>query len=429
MSGNRIAAIPSVRIARNPLLTADFALLMLAQASFGYAYSGFFLLPKFLVATLGAGPGEVGLAMAVYGVTAIVSMPAMGVAVDRFGRRDFLTAGALAMALACVGFVAVREMGGVLYALRALQGLGFAMAFVAGITLAVDGAPPERLGQSIALVGLATLSMNAVGPAVMEHVADRAGWPWGFVVAAGAALGAAVLSRFVRDDGRVPPPTGPGPGLWEILRDPAQLRIAVVVMLAGTGFGAMITFHQPFALSLGMRHVRGFFVAYAAAAIVVRVGFGALIDGIGWRRVSLAALVLYGVVVAAMASLGTLGAAGLALLGAGLGIAHGLFYPSLNALAVAGCGRDERGKVMAIFQAAFTIGFAGGNYPLGILAERAGYPAVFIAAGLCAFLGLGVLFASPEGRRDAQEPVAPGAAVGACNARRAARRASSGGCE
>jgi predicted MFS family arabinose efflux permease len=115
----------------------------------------------------------------------------------------------------------------------------------------------------------------------------------------------------------------------------------------------------------------------------------------GWQRVSVASLVLYGCVVTATARLDALGGWSLALVGGGLGIAHGLFYPSLNALAVAGCGRDERGKVMAIFQAAFTIGFAGGSYPLGILAEHAGYPAVFLAGGLCAFTGVAVLLGSP----------------------------------
>jgi predicted MFS family arabinose efflux permease len=237
--------------------------------------------------------------------------------------------------------------------------------------------------------------MNAVGPAMMEHIADRAGWPWGFAAASAAALCGGILSRWVRDC-TAGARRRAVPGLWEVVRDPAQLRIAIVVTLAGIAFGAMITFHQPFALSLGATHVRSFFVAYAAAAVVVRVGFGRLIDRDGWRRVSLASLALYGCVVTAMARLAGLGAGCLALFGGGLGVAHGLFYPSLNALAVAGRGRDERGKVMAIFQAAFTIGFAGGSYPLGILAERMGYPAVFVAAGLCAFAGLAVLLLARE---------------------------------
>ena len=388
--------------ARAPLFTWDFATLMAAQASFGYAFSSFFLLPKFLVSELAAGPVEIGLAMAAYGLSALVFIPAMGAVVDRFGRRDFLTTGAITMAAASIGFVAVDSVGPLLYALRALQGLAFAMAFVAGVTIAVDQAPTERLGQAIGLIGLAMLSMNAIAPAALELMAEQVGWSLGFATAAGAALLCGVLSRFVRDDSaptRASVDADTIPTLWQIASEPSQVRIAVVVALAGSAFGAMITFHQPFALELGMVHVRSFFVAYAGAAITVRLGLGWVVDLAGRRRVSVAALALYASVVSSMAWLqaGTLPAFGLAF-----GVAHGLFYPALNAVAVEGRGPHERGKVMALFQAAFSIGFAGAAFPLGLLAERAGYPAVFLAAGLSAFAGLAVLATSPDGRSPRQ---------------------------
>ena len=37
------------------------------------------------------------------------------------------------------------------------------------------------------------------------------------------------------------------------------------------------------------------------------------------------------------------------------GLAHGLFYPAFNALAIEGAGAHERGKVMAIFNGAFNV--------------------------------------------------------------------------
>lgn len=414
--------LPSGAGGRDPvpraLFTRAFAALMIVQASFGYCFSSFLLLPKFLLTELGARPAEIGLAMAVYGATAVVCIPVMGAVVDRFGRRDFLTAGAICMAAASAGFIGVRDVGPLLYGLRAFQGVAFSMAFVAGVTLAVDQAPAERLGQAIALIGLAMLSMNAIAPAILEVVVERLGWAWGFATAAGAALACGALSRRLRDPGVGPPPDGVRPTLWDVLTHPAQIRIATVVALTGAAFGAMITFHQPFALALGIEQVRGFFMAYAAAAIVVRVGFGRFIDRGGRRRISVASLVVYGCVASAMARLTP---ALLAPLGVGLGIAHGLFYPSLNAIAVADRSEHERGKVMALFQAAFSVGFAGGTYPLGLLAERAGYPAVFVVAGGCAFLALGVLLISPDGRAASAAPQLP--------ARRAASRSSIGGWE
>lgn len=89
-----------------------------------------------------------------------------------------------------------------------------------------------------------------------------------------------------------------------------------------------------------------------------------------------------------------IGIFGLTLLGAGFGAAHGLFYPSTNALAVEGAGEHERGKVMALFQGSFNAGFASGTLALGFLADAAGYPAVFVAAGGFTLLAL-VALAAP----------------------------------
>ncbi len=378
------------------LLTPGFVRLLVAQGCFGYAFSSYFLLPKFLVTELHAGPAEIGHVTALYGLFVVIFLPAMGVVVDRFGRRDFLTAGAIVMAIASLAFVAVDRIGPLLFALRAVQGIAFAMAFVAGATLAVDEAPPERLGQAIGIFGLTFLVMNAIAPAASEEIALRVGWPATFVVAAVFALISAGLSRRLQDRRSVAAPGGAGAGLFEMVMRPRQLRVTGVISLVGLALGAMFTFHQPFALELGMTHVRSFFVAYALAAVVVRVGFGHLIDRAGRRRVVIATLSLYVVAVAGMSALEP---GWLALFGAGLGLSHGLFYPAYNALALEGMAAHERGKTMGLFQAGFNVGSAGGALALGELAERAGYPAVFWVAGGCVLLALVLVIVSPEGRR------------------------------
>jgi fucose permease len=89
---------------------------------------------------------------------------------------------------------------------------------------------------------------------------------------------------------------------------------------------------------------------------------------------------------------------GLVAVGGLLGLAHGFFYPSLNALAIEGASEHDRGKVMALFQAWFTAGGAVGTFVLGALAHAEGYPLVFLTVGLATFLALGFLIVSPEGR-------------------------------
>jgi MFS family permease len=89
------------------------------------------------------------------------------------------------------------------------------------------------------------------------------------------------------------------------------------------------------------------------------------------------------------------GVTGLALLGMGLGVAHGFFYPALNSLAIGGTPSEERGKVMALFQGAFNVGFSGAALGFGWLADAIGYPPVFVVGSLCALVALGLLVLTP----------------------------------
>jgi len=378
-----------------PLLSGNFLTLLVTQASFGYAYSSFLMLPKFLVTVLGAGPVEVGRVMAVYSVATIACIPFMGVSVDRFGRRIFMTGGALLMAVAAAAHVAVGAIGPLIYALRALQGCAFAMAFVGGATLTVDEAPPERLGQAIALFGLAMLAMNGVAAASVEAIVAVSGWSGAFLAAASSALVSAALSRALRER-RVAGPPEHARGLLQVFRSPGLRSLLLISVMVGAAMSTMVTFHQPFALERGIANVSGFFVAYASAAIFVRLALGHVIDRAGRRRVALHSLGVYALVVAAMAALD--GPAVLALLGLGLGTAHGFAYPSINSLAIDGVRSDDRGKVMALFHGSFHVGFAAAAAGLGALAEALGYPAICYGGGACAVVGLLVLAASPAGR-------------------------------
>lgn len=374
--------------APRPLLTGRFVVQLVAQSSFGFAFSSFFLLPKYLADELGAGPATIGGITAAHSAAAVAGLFAMGVAVDRFGRRRFLTAGAVLMALCSLGFVVVADLGPLLYALRILQGIAFAMAYTAGAALVVDQAPPERLGQALGLFGVSMLVMNALAPVAVEIMAVEIGWGPAFAAAAIAAIACALLSRLLHEEPHVPgPDAGPG-SLLRVGRRPEQVRAAVVVGLVGSCFGALFVFGQLYALEVGTDHVRSLFIAYAAAALVVRLGFGQLGDRIGRHRVSAASLVVYAAGAFAMPDLGRIG---LAPLGVVFGLAHGVFYPTYSAAVVEGAASDERGKILALVQGWFNVGMGAGSFGLGLLAERAGYPVVFLVSGAGIGLALAVL--------------------------------------
>lgn len=348
------------------------------------------MLPKFLVGSLGASATELGVVLAVHGAAVVLCLPAAGRLVDRYGRRRFLTGGALLMAVGTLGFVAVTSVGPLIYGLRVVQAVAFSFAFAAGGALAVDESPPERLAQGVAVFGLSFLAMNAIAPATVELVAARAGWHRAFALAALGALACALLSRRVREHpGRrndAAPPAGS-----VLCRAP---RVYGVIALVGLALSAVFAFHQPYALSLGIERVSDFFVAYAITAVILRAGFGHVFDAVGHRRAVMLALVPYALVLLAAIRLDVVG---LTTLGVGMGLAHGTVYPAWNAVALAGAGAAERGSVMAWFQAAFNAGFGLGALGLGMLADAAGYPAVFVAGALAVLLAFVLVVGTPHG--------------------------------
>jgi predicted MFS family arabinose efflux permease len=241
------------------------------------------------------------------------------------------------------------------------------------------------------------LVMNALAPAVAEPIAERFGWDVAFAAAALAALVAARMAAGLREDfdgsasgGEV----AAGGGLWEVAAQPAVAATTAVVAGSGVAFGAMFNFLPPFLLTMGATRIGSFFVAYATAAVAVRLFGGGLTDRFGALVVGRAALVLYAVVVAgaARATVETV-----VVFGAVFGLAHGVLFPALSAAAMGAVPPTQRGRLMALLMGGFSLGAYAGAMLLGQLAEQLGYPTLFVAAGAVAALGVPLL--SLAGRR------------------------------
>ncbi len=362
--------------------------LLIASIAFGFAHSTYFLLPKYLEVELHADASQIGLYSAIAWVANVVLASFAGVLIDRRGRMPFAYFGAVAMALTGAGFLAVDSLGPLLFALRVAHGVAFTFFFVATQTLAADLAPPERLGQVLGYYGSSLVLTNAVAPAAAEWLAGRAGWEWVFAATAALALLSVVLLLFVREHSTHHDDGGEVPGILATFARPRFARVLLVSSLAGVAFAAAFTFHQPFALSLGIERVSDFFVAYSVTAMVVRGPLGGFMDRGGRLRVTRVSLVAYALGSLAMFELGRIG---LLPPGALFGLAHGLFYPSLNAVALEGAGPGERAKVTGLFNGAFNVGFSGGSLALGYVALDLGYVPVFGLAAVSSVLALALV--------------------------------------
>jgi predicted MFS family arabinose efflux permease len=370
-------------------IPAQLGVLLAAVISFGFAHSTYFLLPKYLELELHADPAQIGRYMSAMWFTNVACVAFAGLWIDRGGRRPFAFLGAAALVVSCLGFLWVDRIGPLLLCLRVVHGVAFTFFFVATQTLAADLAPPARLGQVLGYYGSGFVVTNAAAPAAAEWLATRAGWPAVFGATAVLAVVPLVLLTFVHED-RVPRnrEAAPAPGIGATLARPGFPRVLAVSALAGVTFAAAFTFHQPFALSLGIQRVSDFFVAYSITAMLVRGPLGALADRAGRVRVTAFSLGVYFAAALAMTQLARLG---LVWTGVAFGAAHGLFYPALNAFALENAPLDVRAKVTALFNGAFNVGFSFGSLGLGYVALGAGYAPLFALAGLCSLAALAVL--------------------------------------
>lgn len=374
-----------------PLLTRAFLILLITQTCFGMSFSAFFLVPKYLKLALFATDTQIGLLGAVGAAAGVFAFPIVGSLNDRFGRKRFIVLGSMVMTLTAGAMLYIDSVGVALYAVRILQGISFALLFNSATTLVSDKVEPEQLGRALAVFGASMLATNALSPAASEWIADHHGWNavFGFSIAWG--LLSMACAPLVQEDARPIGPRGPRPSMFALIHEPRGRRIAALVATGGAGFGTIFIFHQPYAISLGVKQVSGFFVAYALFALGVRLIVIGRVDNWGRQRVSAISLFVYACAVACTAWLrpGLLEA-----IGAVMGLAHGVFYPVFNALAVEGVALSQRGSMMALYHGGFNAGMALALVGGGAIAERFGYPALFLGVGFITLLGAWGLYTS-----------------------------------
>jgi MFS family permease len=375
------------------LLTRNFVAVVIAQMTFGYAVSTFLLLPKFLATELHGTAAQIGHVGAIPGCTAALLVPFVGSAVDHFGRRPLMRAGSALGAVCAVLWLWVDAIGPEVYGLQILSGTAFILAASGASTLVADAAPPAKLSQALGIFGAGNITMSALSPAIAEPLAARFGWHSAFVVAAMMFAGAFGLTLRVREPARASLTAADGPVPHAFAHTVQVARKLLPYMIAtlacGAAYGAVFTFYQPFVLAQGAEHVSTFFVGFTSAAVTTRLGLGGLADRLGRRRIALWALSAYTLMVLAMTQLTP---ERLFPLGFGFGLAHGFFFPALNAYALEFTALPERGRAMTLVNGGFHLGITSSVFCCGWIAEAYGYPYIFVFAAAVTSIGVCALY-------------------------------------
>ncbi len=360
----------------------DFWQAAAANFLFFSTISAFNLLPLY-IAELGGAEARIGWIMGVYSLAAFIFLPVVGRWVERFGSKPFLLLGGATAFVASATFAFVTELSPLFSVLRILQGFGYSAFFVANLTLIAEIAPPKHRAETMGIFGISGLITMGAAPALGELVIQAYGYQTFFLVASLFSLGGLLVVAILKPP-EVLPATTHG---WGGIR-PAMLFLPLLIsVIFGVSHGTLFAFFPPFAKGVGgVERVGGFYVAYACAAIGIRVLGRRWADVWGRWQVVMPALCIFALGIFLLLWPGPLRA--MLWVGGLTGCAHGVLYPTLAALLVDQVEPGRRGRVLGLFSSAIVLGMSLGPMTMGVVAGWIGYWGMFGLTGFLPVLGV-----------------------------------------
>jgi MFS family permease len=350
------------------------------------------VLPAFLTGGLAVqirsemdfGSAALGLAVAVFFVTASLASVVMGRVVERIGSHRAMRVSATGSAVALLGVALFAGSWTGLAACLVLGGLANAVAHPATHLSLAREVPANRQGFSFGIKQAAIPAATLLAGLAVPIIAVTLGWRWAFAGGAALALG---ISLFV------PAETLGGVRKVKEVRAGDVPTAPLVLLALGIGLGSAAAtplgaFVVESSVASGLRvGTAGLLLALGSAVgILVRVVFGHLADGMGGGRLRLVCAML-GVGVVGFLLLAS-GSAGLIVPGTLLAFGAGWGWPGLFNFAVVKTNPNAPAAATGITQTGASGGAALGPLVFGLVVEAASYDAAWLLCGAIALVAL-----------------------------------------
>ncbi|HUY19407.1 MAG TPA: MFS transporter [Candidatus Binataceae bacterium] len=368
----------------------DFWAVFAANFALNGASNMLVIFPLFVV-RLGGGAAMIGAIAAFGSAMALLARPAVPLAIGRMGRRSTVFWALAIEGLALTLYIPLQALGLPMFAVRALHGVCEGTARVALFAMLFDILPASRHAEAMTIFSLNGMMPAAFAPMIGDVIVRRLGFTAFFITAAALCGCGAIATVTVSDELGFRAPTSEasdgGVSYRRLLLDRALLPVWIATLLFSAAIVSRLNFVAPFAIQQGVLYVGVYFVIYSAAAIVVRLTCGRVIERVGAERILALSLVTLGVGIGLICATGRPGMLDLAGVVGGLG--HGLSYPALSLLVLRRTPAAAMGRTSTIYTSLFDVAAMSAPYLLGLIASRAGYGPMFVIAGLCA-LGAGL---------------------------------------
>lgn len=349
-------------------------------------------------ARLGAPPATIGVIIsAAYLLPFFLAIP-IGQLVDRYGPKVMLIAGT--MLLGTAPFVVVVAPGlASLVLVQVLAGLGQLLTVVAAQRFTAAMGVGKNRERNFGWYGAFVSGGQLLGPVVAGVCVDAFGFRVAFAVAGAVAFLALVwvasLRNLERDAARRPRRLPRPRQLAALFRLPSvlvSLLVSATVMIAITGHLSFLPAYLE-TLAYPATVIGGILSLRSLATVAVRPFTAAIVTRLGGRfrsfvtMMTLCALGVAGVALGGQAAVLVLASV---LIGVGIGVAQ----PLTLAGVVEQAPEEEYGVAFGVRITGNRLVQFGAPLALGLIAQLAGYPVMFLTAGAITFGTVGVLLAN-----------------------------------
>ncbi|GAA2596456.1 MFS transporter [Streptomyces tubercidicus] len=378
-------------VERTAKRSVQYALLISLAAGIGYLPFALTIpvLPGYVTGRLHGGPAEVGAVVSSYALTSLLSRPVSGALMNRLGARTLTIGGAVLTALVTVCYPLAGSISE-LVGLRLLVGVGMGVMLAATGVWPVQLVAKDRQTWALGLGGTVNYLALGLGAPLGTLISRLVGPAATFVVAGLITLLVIPIVMYVPEVRSPPKAEQPDVERGRALLGTALPSLALV--FTALGYAAVASFAVAKFNALGVAGGAAVVTAYSLTVVVLRIA-GTWIRWEATRPVALVGLFL-------------VEAVGVALIGVSHGLVVGVIggvltgvgmwqiYPVLGVFVVRSVSERQRATALSTFGACFTVGVAVGSGSLGLVAQAAGYQAMFLVCAACVVLGLLVAMAA-----------------------------------
>lgn len=351
---------------RQSIYTKDVILVM--AASFFFMFSVMFVTPLINGYAISLGASAV-FAGVITGIMSVVSMflrPVAGNLTDHFSKYSLSFIGGI-LILIGVGGYCFSPSGVWLLIFRLINGTGFVLATVCMTTWLAFLVPRSHVGEAMGFYGLMNALAMALAPALAINLYKVIGYKSALWLAVMAAILMIVSIQFVGNHAKPKIANRKKRKIKIIQKDAIPIALlttffAIPYFITQADIVVYVE-RQHFSIAVGY-----FFVIYAVALLLIRIGLKNYFDLIGfgfWFWLSLIAMILFLIIATFMVNNWLMGLAAIML-----SVGYGVIYSVNQSTALMLAPIEEQGLASSTFYLGLDIGMAAGPMIGGITAQN-----------------------------------------------------------